>query len=286
MTPRAFELEARDGQVVLTLLGEWSDDLLSEIPVLSISGIEVNSAKGFRGNNVDFLRHMAHVRDLTIIDQTLPDIRGVQYLPNLQSLNLSTYSRTPIDFGGFSHLEQCFVEWIPGAESIFKCNSLRDLYLSRLPDTDFERVGALTQLQRFRVTNSRRLNSLAGAERLHKLTSLGLFLLPSLTDLGPIGQLTELLELEIRSCKRITDLGPVRNLIHLRRLQLTDGGRVRSLAPLTQLQQLEEFHFDGTTVIQDGRLDVLAELPRLRAVSFQNRRHYSHSRSAFSELLA
>ena len=118
-----------------------------------------------------------------------------------------------------------------------------------------EALAALKRLRRLRLANLRTLTSLAG-----------------------LGQLEQLEDLEIQGCRRIQSIGEIAALHRLRKLNLSDGGQIESLRPLEHLAQLESVMFYGSTNISDGDLSPLLELKKLSAISFQNRRHYSHRR--------
>jgi hypothetical protein len=98
--------------------------------------------------------------------------------------------------------------------------------------------------------------------------------------------LTELVELEITNCPRLERIDVVARLAELQKLTLGNNGKVESLKPLRGLRNLHWLTFPESTNIVDGDLTPLLELPSLRKVAFQNRRHYSHRREQIVAALA
>lgn len=66
---------------------------------------------------------------------------------------------------------------------------------------------------------------------------------------------------------------------HIIRLDLASMGKIPNLAFLRRYQDLEALAIFGTTDISDGDLSILLSMPKLRSVSLQNRKHYSHTQS-------
>ena len=67
----------------------------------------------------------------------------------------------------------------------------------------------------------------------------------------------------------------------LRKLHVSNANEIESLKPLEKLSGLEWVTFVESTDIRDGDLSPLLRQKNLSRVSFQNRRHYSHSREDF-----
>src|SRR2546421_11109176 len=56
-----------------------------------------------------------------------------------------------------------------------------------------------------------------------------------------------------------------------------DAGKIPSLSFLRGLDALEGFVPGGSTVVVDGAMSVLLDLPKLNWVTFTERRHYTHT---------
>jgi len=269
----------------LKLVGTWGPEETAELNRSRIRRLEVNRAKGFRGETLDFLAEAGALDALEVIDMTIRDIGGIHRQSSLIRLKLSTYDKSPVDLSAFPRLESCFLEWRTGADSVFSSSSLRELYINGFPDEDLQRVSSLELLHSLRLGGCRRLLlSLSGVDRLRDLRDLGIYDAWKLTTLAGIDELGgHLTSLRLAVCRKVANLSPIESCRLLRRLDISDMGTIDSLKPLDGLTDLEELYFSGTTNIRDGDLDGIARLPRLRAVGYQNRRHYTHRREQLDD---
>jgi internalin A len=235
-------------------VGEWSSVDSQALVDAGGEKLELNRAKGFRGTSVDFLAELPQLRELKLIDLKIEDVAGVNALPNLRRLTLSTYARTPIDFSNFALLEKCFFEWIRGSDSLFECRTLRDLYINRFPAESLEPLHRLNELHCLRLGNGAKASSVAGVERLAELRELGLYRMPKVADWKPLSRATELEVLEVETCKRLEAIDFLRPMRRLRELSLVNCGPIDSLAPLADAEALERFFFYESTNVRDGDL--------------------------------
>jgi hypothetical protein len=217
------------------------------------------------------------IDDLNVVTLNLRSDAAVQSLPRLRSLWLQSYARNPLDLGTFEQLEDLSILWRPGAPKVFELQSLRSLSIANYPYVDLAPLANLKHLRRLTVRNNRKLASLNGIQALGELTDLALIDDQALVTLEPLGgSPCRLRTLKVQHCRKVTSLEPLRGQIELEELQVTAGGRIDSLAPLTGLATLRAFWFYESTVVADGDLSVLVNLPSLVETAFQDRRHYSH----------
>lgn len=272
MNPR---IEERDGLRWLVVEDGWSPASAALITSNQVDGIELNSSKGDWGDNLDFLEQVPSLRHLTLIDPAQHDVEPIGKLTNLESLRLSSYASSPLDFSGLRSLKYCFVEWRKHYLGLAGCTGLEYLYMNKYPAGDLGLVAGLTALQVLRIGNSRVFAALDGISNFTQLRRLGLYGLPRLTSLMPVVGVSRTLEtLEVRGCRALGTLVGLEHLPHLWRLVLEDCGKVASIQPIYGLPSLRQFFFAGDTDILDGDLEALRSL-NLDDVSFQNRRHYS-----------
>ena len=64
---------------------------------------------------------------------------------------------------------------------------------------------------------------------------------------------------------------------------IANCGEIDSMKPLAELVELSEVFFHESTNILDGNLNMLKNLPNLRDISFQERRHYNLKRKDFGQ---
>jgi len=264
----------------LTLTGPWSQSIAEYMRREQIRELYLNHSRGWRGTTLDFLTGFQELEAFSILDFTIDDVSPVHQLTGLRALELSTYCRTKIDFGQFPFLERAVFYWRDGSDSLFDSTNLRWLFVHRYNGHSSQPFARLSRLEGLSIANSdlRELKSLAS---LRNLRFLGLYNLKQINSLQGVETLNQLEALEINGCRRFGRIDELATLVRLRRLQLNDDGSIASLTPLRTARELEEVLFYESTNIVDGDLSPLAMLPRLRHVSFQNRRHYSHKREQF-----
>ncbi|MDA8139175.1 MAG: hypothetical protein M0036_11040 [Desulfobacteraceae bacterium] len=245
-----------------------------------IEELELNDAKGWRGNDIAFVQSLPWLKAFTIIDLKISDVEPVHCLHDLRKLEVITYCKTKIDSSSFPLLEDCGIEWRAGASSIFDCTTLRSFYVNRYSGKDTEDFSKLIHLKDLTILNSQ-IKCLKGLEKLLQLQVLRLGNLKQLGSLAGISKLKNLEELEIQKCNKVSSIFEIGRLPKLRKIFLNDMGAIDSIEPLAKIDTLEHVTFYESTNILDGNLSCLTRLKRLSKISFQNRRHYSHRREDF-----
>jgi hypothetical protein len=173
---------------------------------------------------------------------------------------------------------------------------LQELTIREAPLASLDGVEELTGLRRLALgpVPLASLDGIAHARLLHEVS----LYLGRLTSVAPLTSLAQLKQLELTGCRKVRDLdqvGALANLQHLeldgvavpiaalarlrrlRFLKLLNGGKVPSLAFLRDLRQLQFLYLFEATIVEDGDMSVLLELPALKEARFDKRRHYTHS---------
>ncbi len=262
------------------LNADWSDQLLGFFAENEVVELELNQAKGWKGQQLSFLTNLPGLKSFEIFDFTIRDIRPIHHLHNLRRLGVTTYCSTRIDFTAFPELASCGLEWRSQATSLFECLTLKELFVNRYSGKDAEPFGKLVNLESLAILNAP-MGNLHGLSTLTKLRSLRLANLKRLASLAGIERLVNLEELEIHACRAIGSITEIGSLSRLKKLNLNNDGEIESLKPLEKLNELELVAFYESTNIVDGDLSPLLRQKNLSRVSFQNRRHYSHKREDF-----
>jgi len=257
----------------------WLDYFVQYLADNAVVELELNYAKGWHGQSLSFLAELPSLKAFEIFDFNIPDIKEIHRLHNLRRLGVTTYCSTEIDFSAFPELESCVLEWRPKAVSLFKCTTLKDLFVDRYKGKDVARFAQLVNLESLAILNAP-VASLRGLSALTRLRSLRLALLRRLPSLAGIEGLANLEELDINTCRAIRSIDEIGSLSRLKKLFLNNIGEIESLKPLDNLDGLEKVVFYESTNILDGDLSPLLRQQNLdfSRVSFQNRRHYSHRR--------
>jgi len=262
------------------LTSAWSEAIGRYLQEKAVAEIELNHAKGWRGDTLAFLSAFPRLRSLKIIDLTISSVEPIHVLRELRALEVITYCKTELQFAAFPYLEECALEWRPKATSLFDCGTLKKLFVNRYSGKDVEPFGRLKRLVSLAILNAP-VETLHGLLKLSDLRSLRLGNLKRLTSLAGIEGLAALEELEIHTCRAVTSIDEVSHLLRLRKLHLNNDGAIASLKPLENFDGLESVLFYESTNIVDGDLAPLMRQKNLARVSFQNRRHYSHQREDF-----
>jgi len=278
--PQDFSIEPGVFGERLVLEGTWHDEIVDYMLTHKIVELNVNYARGFVGRNLDFLQSLPFLEGLLLLVYNITDISAIHNLHSLRSLNIACRDKTPLDFSNFPVLEDCGLDWRSKSSSIFKCATLKNLYIEKYLGKDTELFRDLINLEELSLVAGS-VADLSGLGRLYKLRELGLYRLQSLTSLQGIEDLHELVILNIDTCRRLTSISEVQALSKLHRLQLTNCNDIESLQPIIRSRGLEEIYFHESTNIIDGNLSVLTHLPNLSKVSYKNRKHYSHPREDF-----
>ncbi len=125
----------------------WLDYFVQYLADNAVVELELNYAKGWHGQSLSFLAELPSLKAFEIFDFNIPDIKEIHRLHNLRRLGVTTYCSTEIDFSAFPELESCVLEWRPKAVSLFKCTTLKDVFVDRYKGKDVARFAQLVNLE-------------------------------------------------------------------------------------------------------------------------------------------
>jgi hypothetical protein len=275
-------MKLEDGEYGLraVITSDWAPGLSRSLRAKNVLELELNYAKGWRGNDLWFLEELPHLRAFKIIDWEIPSVEPIHFLHDLRALDVMTYCKTAVRFAEFPQLEDCGLEWRPKSESLFSCTTLKRLFVNRFKGEDVDAFSSLVNLESLGILNAP-VGNLRGLSALKRVRRLRLGNLRRLISLSGIEGLAALEELNIDTCRRIGSIDAVASLSGLRKLYFNNVGEIESLKPLAKLTRLESVVFSESTNIVDGDLSPLLRQKNLSRVAFQNRRHYSHRREEF-----
>jgi hypothetical protein len=205
--------EVRDGLRWLVVTDGWSRALTDLIDSGQIDGVELNSAKGSWNDSLNFLEDIPKLRHLILIDLAAKDVGSIQGLSRLETLTLSAYATSPLDFSRFPNLKTAFIEWRRSYRNLSACIGLEDLYLNRYSEGNLLVLNPMRQMVRLRVGDSRTLSTLDGITDLTRLRTIGLYGLPRLHNLGPLPALAGSLEVvDLNQCRYLSTIDPLAEL--------------------------------------------------------------------------
>jgi len=252
----------------------WSSQLTSLCEDKKIMSLVLLRLSKIERPNLDFLTDVPWLKQFTLLDQAIDDIEGIHHLRELRSIGMSDYSKKPIDFSRFPHLQKCYIEFVKGRSSVGSCTSLERLSLQHYSFKDLSPLSALSRLEKLWFSQGS-LGNISDIGAFPRLTDLSLMLLRNLRDISPLSTLKHIERLNLQKSKGFNQLDSLATLSSLRTLSIVDCGEIESLTPLEDCRNLEELHFGGDTTIVDGDLSVLTRLPNLKEVLFRTRRSYN-----------
>jgi Leucine-rich repeat (LRR) protein len=234
------------------------------------------------------LARLSHLRELnvTATEMSARDISSLSQLKDLATLDLSD-----------SGLDD------DGLEDVAELHGLRSLRIERCPaisDTGFMALGALSALENLEVSgghiSSQGFATVLAMPKLQSLRAYGvdvtddvLSKLPELRELRrlalymphpanaaadvarkmlSIGRLASLEELEVSGIKQNAEtLSTISHLAMLKKLVVRDSGLLsHDLVGLEGLANLESLDISGNVLIDDGVIEALSHLPKLKTL--------------------
>lgn len=268
----------------LDVFGYWDPSLKDFIQENNIDYLMLSDGKW---GDLSFLESVKnYIKKLVFHSHSDEEILGgLHYLFELESLSLEVVSKTPLDFSCFPKLKKCNLYWNKTfSENLFSIMGLEELTIRGWKSSNFAPFTNLKNLLELNIRQSGIIDT-NGISALKQLEILVLYDLRKLVEMGDISNLEKLQKLDLGNCKKASSIDFISSLNALRHLSLYSMGRIRSLEFLNDLKNLETFFFDGSTIIEDGNLNILTELPNLNLIGFQNRKHYSHKNIDLRKLL-
>jgi hypothetical protein len=260
--------------------GVWKRELATVLQSRGTKEIQCNYAKGWKGDDIAFVASIPWLKGFSLTSYKVKDLEPLYSLKSLNFLSLAGAYSGKLDFSHFPRLKYCFLEWWPGAKSVLQCSTLERAYFNCCKIKHSEELAQLRNLERL-VIASGPLDEVEHIGDLPRLDYLGLYLLRKLETLKGLAKLSRLQYLHIEGCRRIHNIAELAALPSLEVCNLSDNGVIESLRPLAKVSSLKQLYFTGTTVIENGDLSCIKDLPNLNRLAFANRKHYSHKREDF-----
>ncbi|WP_077490457.1 hypothetical protein [Sinomonas mesophila] len=267
-------MEDREQAGELVVTRPWTAQSARIIEEGRAHRLVLNYALGFNEPTLEFVRGLP-IRELVILDRRLTDLEPIYSLaPTLESLEVTTHPKLKIRLTELPGLHRLGAAWAQVQDTIGQTAGINDLFLLDYRPDNLEPLSSHTGLETLRMKDRPRLSSLAGLSHFPRLRRLGLYLASRLTDISELRGRSEILELELESCKKLMRIDDLLECTGLRRLNVADCGDIESLGPLQGLVELEELYLYESTRILDRDLSPIASLPRLRILRMMSRRGY------------
>lgn len=248
------------------------------------TGINVSTILGYELDNLDFLKKVSELEAL-IIQGVIQDVSTINILEHLKYLSLDE-NTDALDFANWKELSTFHGKWNNKFKNLDRCTELKTLWLWKYnPKSKSLDEVALPSLNELQIVTSA-IASLEGIERAKKIKTLKLDSMSKLENITALSALHNKLErLELTSCKKITSYESLSGLHALKRLELMSCGELPSLKFMKGMDKLEFISFIDTNLV-DGDISPVLDLPNLKYVGFNNKKHYSHKFEEIEEIIA
>ena len=239
---------------------------------------------------LDWLEYFTNLKDLTLMQSPVADIKPIAKLKNLKSLNLSYNKITDISpLRGLTNLKNLYlmgnkitdISPLRGLTNLEKLqlgkNSITDirplsglknltlLNIDRAKINDLTPLKDLTNLELLTIDNTKLVNidALSHFVKLIRISAEN----AELPDLKPIGDLVTLKALYMKGA-HISDISPFKNLSNLELLDIR-GTEVSNIAPITNLLKLKELDIELTKIKDKTQLCKLKSLTDFNEKKFK-----------------
>jgi hypothetical protein len=267
-------IEDGDGGRRLVITGRWTSAAAAAVASGDIDELWLNYARGFSEPDIDFIEGWPLTR-LVVIARGIDDVSPVERLSSLESLSIQPSPRARLDLSRLPQLRDLFAFARLIDASLADAKSLERLSLYQSRAETVTAIPLPSTLRELELTDSSRLMTLAGVERLDRLDKLKVALAPQLRDVRSVAALGATLStFELETCRMLGSLAGIESLRVLKVLGFGDCGAIPTLAPLRPLDELQVVYAWGDTRVDDCDLSPLAELPKLVELRMRDRREY------------
>jgi hypothetical protein len=208
-------------RIIHLIDGELIYKALDLINTDKADGLNLNFIRNFPAE-INVLRKASRIKCITINDSSSKrdfDYSIINYLSNLERLEIYTSDKKEINFQNFPKLKEVAINWRPAAKSIYQCSNIKSLFIGKYTEKDLSKFELLRNLSYLRV-NTGSLNSLTGIEKFQNLSTLMLMQLINLTDISGIENLQKLDSLIILNCKKIKNINILNKSNQITKLQI------------------------------------------------------------------
>lgn len=219
------------------------------------------------------------------IESGVVDWKAIEAIESLKVLRTWENLGTKIDYTKLPNLEEL---WVHGSDkfinSVYELENLEYLRIAGWKELDFSKLAKLKNLKHLELVDSRKLESLEGASKLKNLKNCELMCCSKLINIDELNNCPNLNYLKISGCHRIEYPASFKGLTNLQKLRLGMNKKFQSLLPFAECKNLEFLQVVEMR-IEDGKLGFIKELPNLKAIRIQPKRHYDIDVNVFEEVL-
>ena len=236
----------------------------------NITCLSFNEYDGYTSSDIKEYSDLDGIKKIMVVSSII-DLSQLSLFHNLEDLYCSNTFKKKFNFQSLPNLKTLNIEWNKNAINIDSLENLKQLTLRKY-NGDSNLFRSLKKLNSLSLIQGN-LNSLDFLEYNRNIVFLSLAYLKNLTDIQELEYLSSnLVELELETCKKVNYGNTLHNLFRLEKLKISNSSDLVDLSFIENLNNLSFFSFVDTKII-DGNLSILK---RLDYVGFDNKRHYDH----------
>jgi hypothetical protein len=218
----------------------------------------------------------SELRELSI-ESISVDWKSIPQFDELETLNISDKLGSQIEYGKLTFLKDLSVH---GAdkyiEQIYELDKLESLRIAWSKEIDLKKFSNMKSLKYLEFVDCRKLESLDGLELMKNLTGLRISCASKLKNIFALNNAKYLEYLSFYGCNKIEFENFTFEINTLKILGLCKNKNFYSLLPFKTCMNIERIHVFEMS-IQDGKLSFLEQLPNLKSIRIQPKRHYDIS---------
>jgi len=227
----------------------------------------------------------SHFADISFI----PDLHGLEYLRILGLVNhdLEVNSKINLDLSKLTKLQFLTLPIIRHKKENYdfqNCVSLRHFFWPshyKANSSFFDSIDSMLNLETL-MMHRPRFRALNGINKLRSLKYLEIDYAKNMSNIDDLAGCSSLIGLDLQNCPNINDLSALKEIKNLKLLKLWNCRNISSLKWLENTK-VEYLNFYSSN-ISDGDLSFISNMPNLKYLRFQNKRHYNRKPSDFDHL--
>ncbi len=258
-----------DDKSYLVVKSSELSEIIQYINNNNVKSILINDFRGFNEKSVDFFKYCDQVENIFLVEGDY-DISGIKHLKKLKNAIIGPIPKQPINLSQFENIESLSIDYHKNWIDLFKCTTLKDLRIWKLPFETLKEISVLSNLNFLKLVQGK-TKSLKGIDELN-LAHFEAHKISSLKDIGISREYKTLENFHIYDCKSVQNHERIKNAKNLKSLRYANCGEMESISFIKDMSKLKEFRFPKT-LVKDGDLSYLKNVD---VIMYNDKKHYSH----------
>lgn len=245
----------------LIVTNESWDDLRSALRNGGYSRLVFNQSLGYERLDIEILSGQRGIESLSILCPEIADLSPICSLSSLKDLSIQRAGKTLLNVNGLKELRRLVLHDSPGVKGWEQLTELVEFHCSHVRPDELELITNLVNLEKL-VLNSVKAATLNFMKNLQRLQFLELAYVTG-TAVRSLSSLSTLKVLEIYNCSSLASLEFLEANPQLEELVIMDCGKIKTLSVLSSISALKKFVAGGSTIIEEGGLLPILQVPTL-----------------------